>query len=73
MRVSDDALRKLIKGTFLATPLLAAQEGGKPLNEATWIFVGAVLVAVVDAYAIHMSGRTRAVCRRISAACTPGS
>jgi hypothetical protein len=57
MRVSDNAFRKLIKGTFLATLLLAAQEGGKPLNEATWIFVGAVLTTVVDAYATHMSGR----------------
>jgi hypothetical protein len=57
MRVSDNALRKLIKGTFLATLLLAAQEGGKPLNEATWILVGAVLTTVVDAYATHMSGR----------------
>jgi hypothetical protein len=28
-----------------------------PLNEATWIFVGAVLTTVVDAYATHMSGR----------------
>jgi hypothetical protein len=46
MRVSDNALRKLIKGTFLAT-----------LNEGTWIFVGAVLTTVVDAYATHMSGR----------------
>jgi hypothetical protein len=55
--VSDNAFRKLIKGTFLATLLLAAQEGGKPLNEATWIFVGAVLTTVVDAYATHMSGR----------------
>jgi hypothetical protein len=36
MRVSDNALRKLIKGTFLATLLLAAMEGGKPLNEATF-------------------------------------
>ena len=57
MRVSDNALRKLIKGTFLATLLLAAMEGGKPLHEATWIFVGAVLTTVVDAYATHMSGR----------------
>jgi hypothetical protein len=57
MRVSDNALRKLIKGTFLATLLLAAMEGGKPFNEATWIFVGAVLTTVVDAYATHMSGR----------------
>jgi hypothetical protein len=57
MRVSDNAFRKLIKGTFLATLLLAAQEGGKPVNEATWIFVGAVLTTVVDAYATHMSGR----------------
>jgi hypothetical protein len=32
-------------------------EGGKPLNEAIWIFVGAVLTTVVDAYATHMSGR----------------
>jgi hypothetical protein len=57
MRVSDNALKKLIKGTFLATLLLAAMDGGKPLNEATWIFVGAVLTTVVDAYATHMSGR----------------
>ena len=32
-------------------------EGGKPLHEATWIFVGAVLTTVVDTYATHMSGR----------------
>jgi hypothetical protein len=57
MRVSDNALRKLIKGTFLATLLLAAMEGGRPPNEATWILVGAVLTTVVDAYATHMSGR----------------
>jgi hypothetical protein len=57
MRLSDNALKKLIKGTFLATLLLAAMEGGKPLNEAAWIFVGAVLTTVVDAYATHMSGR----------------
>jgi hypothetical protein len=56
MRVSDNALRKLIKGTFLATLLLAAMEGGRPFNEATWILVGAVLITVVDAYATHMSG-----------------
>jgi hypothetical protein len=49
MRVSDNALRKLIKGTFLATLLLAAMEGGKPFNEATWILVGAVLTTVLDA------------------------
>jgi len=57
MRLSENALKKLIKGTFLATLLLAAMEGGKPLNEAIWIFVGAVLTTVVDAYATHMSGR----------------
>ena len=56
MRVTDNTLKKLIKGTFLATLLLAAMEGGKPLNEATWIFVGAILTTVVDAYATHMSG-----------------
>jgi carbon starvation protein CstA len=55
--LADNALRKLIKGTFLATLLLAAQEGGKPFNEAAWIFVGAVLTTVVDAYATHMSGQ----------------
>jgi hypothetical protein len=57
MRLSENALRKLIKGTFLATLLLAAQEGGKPLNEAAWILVGSVLTTVIDAYATHMSGR----------------
>ena len=76
-RLSDNALRKLINGTFLATLLLAAMEGGKPLNEATWILVGAVLTTVVDAYATHIGslyrgivndlpriiGATRAVCR----------
>ena len=34
MRVSDNALRDLIEGTFVATLLLGAQEGGKPFNEA---------------------------------------
>jgi hypothetical protein len=57
MRVSDNALRKLIKGTFLATLLLAAMEGGKPFNEATWILVGTMLTTVVNAYPTHMSGR----------------
>ncbi|MDG4665097.1 hypothetical protein [Mycobacterium sp. 236(2023)] len=55
MKVSNNAFRKLIKGTFLATLLLAAQEGGRPFHEATWILVGAVLTSVVDAYATHMS------------------
>jgi Na+/phosphate symporter len=57
MRLSETVLKKLIKGTFLATLLLAAQEGGKPLNEAAWILVGATLTTVIDAYASHISGR----------------
>ena len=51
-------LKKLIKSRLLATLLLAAQDGGKPLNEATWILVGATLTTVVDAYATHLSNRT---------------
>jgi hypothetical protein len=58
MRLTENTLKKLIKGTFLATLLLAAQEGGKPLNEAAWILVGATLTTVVDAYATHLSNRT---------------
>jgi hypothetical protein len=58
MKLNETVLKKLIKGTFLATLLLAAQEGGKPLNEATWILVGATLTTVVDAYATHLSART---------------
>ncbi len=57
MRLSENALKKLIKGTFLATLLLAAQEGGRPLHEAAWILVGASLTTVVDAYATHLSNR----------------
>ncbi|CAN5492995.1 hypothetical protein BH09ACT7_BH09ACT7_03130 [soil metagenome] len=57
MRLSDNVLKKLIKGTFLATLLLAAQEGGRPLSEAAWILVGASLTTVVDAYATHLSHR----------------
>jgi hypothetical protein len=62
MRLSDrfsaNVLKKLIKGTFLATLLLAAQEGGRPLNEAAWILVGAALTTVADAYATHLSHRS---------------
>ena len=57
MRLSENTLKKLIKGTFLATLLLAAQEGGRPLHEAAWILVGASLTTVVDAYATHLSNR----------------
>jgi RsiW-degrading membrane proteinase PrsW (M82 family) len=57
MRWPTDALKKSIKGIFLATLLLAAQENGKPLNEAAWIVLGAILVTVVDAYAFHISNR----------------
>lgn len=63
MRLSENALKKLIKGTFLATLLLAAQEGGQPLHEAAWILVGATLTTVVDAYATHLSHRSYATMR----------
>src|ERR1700755_1066058 len=55
MRLSDNALRELIEGTLLATLLLAAQEGGRPLYEASWILLGAALTTVADAYAGHLS------------------
>ena len=58
MWLSENVLKKLIKGTFLATLLLAAQEGGRPLHEAAWILVGAALTTVVDAYATHLSNRS---------------
>lgn len=57
MRLSDHALREFIDGTFLATLLLAAQEGGRPLHEAAWILLGAALTTVADAYATHLSNR----------------
>jgi hypothetical protein len=57
MRLSDHALRQLIEGTLLATLLLAAQEGGRPLNEASWILLGAALTTVADAYAHHLFDR----------------
>jgi hypothetical protein len=58
MRMNETVLKKLIKGTFLATLLLAAQEGGQPLHEAVWILVGATLTTVIDAYATHLSARS---------------
>lgn len=58
MRLSENALKKLVKGTFLATLLLAAQEGGRPLQEAAWILLGASLTTVVDAYATHLSNHS---------------
>jgi len=58
MVLSENTLKKLIKGTFLATLLLAAQEGGRPLHEAAWILLGATLTTVVDAYATHLSHRS---------------
>jgi hypothetical protein len=58
MWLSENTLKKLIKGTFLATLILAAQEGGRPLNEAAWILVGGTLTTVVDAYATHLSQRS---------------
>jgi hypothetical protein len=51
--LDDSALRRLIKGTLMATLLLAAQEGGKPMNEAAWVLVGAIVTTAVDAYATH--------------------
>jgi hypothetical protein len=57
MPLSGSVFKKLIKGTFLATLLLAAQEGGRPLHEAAWILVGAMLTTVVDAYATHLANR----------------
>lgn len=57
MTSAEEVLKKLIKGTILATLLLAAQEGGKPLNEAAWILAGAALVTIVDAYASQVPGR----------------
>jgi hypothetical protein len=54
---SEEVVKKLIKGTILATILLAAQEGGKPLNEAAWILAGASLVTFIDAYANQVPGR----------------
>jgi hypothetical protein len=53
--LDDSALRRLIKGTLMATLLLAAQEGGKPMNEAAWVLVGAIVTTAVDAYATHIS------------------
>jgi hypothetical protein len=47
-----------LSGTFLATLLLAAQEGGRPFHEAAWILIGATLTTVVDAYATHLSHRS---------------
>ncbi|TDO18523.1 hypothetical protein EV580_1710 [Mycobacterium sp. BK086] len=58
MQVSENVFKRLIKGTFLATLLLAAQEGGQPLHEAAWILLGASLTTVVDAYATHLSSRS---------------
>jgi hypothetical protein len=58
MWLSENTLKKLIKGTFLATLLLAAHEGGRPFHEAAWILIGATLTTVVDAYATHLSHRS---------------
>ena len=58
MWLSENTLKKLIKGTFLATLLLAAQEGGRPFHEAAWILIGATLTTVVDAYATPLSHRS---------------
>jgi hypothetical protein len=58
MRLSENTLKKLIKGTFLTTLLLAAQEGGRPFSEAAWILIGGTLTTVVDAYATHLSHRS---------------
>jgi hypothetical protein len=57
MRLSDHALRELTEGTLLATILLGAQEGGRPLNEASWILLGVALTTLADAYATHLSDR----------------
>lgn len=55
MRWSASILKKIVMGAFLATLILATQEGGKPLIEAAWILIGAALATVVDAYANHLS------------------
>jgi len=49
--------QEAIKGRFLATLLLASQEGGRPLQDAAWILLGGAITTVVDAYATHPSGR----------------
>jgi hypothetical protein len=54
MRLSEHQLKNLIEGVFLTTILLAAQDAGRPLQEATWILVGVTLVTVADGFAWHL-------------------
>jgi hypothetical protein len=53
--LDDTGLKALIKGTIVATLLLAAQEGETPWHEAVWVLIGGILTTVVAAYAAHIS------------------
>jgi hypothetical protein len=53
--VGAKAIKGFLVGTVVATLLLAAQDGGHPLREAGWVFVGTTLTALTEAYGSHVS------------------
>ena len=52
--MSGHALTRLLVGTVVTTLLLAAEEGGGPLRQARWVFVGVTLIMVTEAYGFHL-------------------
>jgi hypothetical protein len=55
MSMGAKAIKGCLVGTVVATLLLAAQDGGHPLWEAGWVFVGTTLTALTEAYGSHVS------------------
>jgi hypothetical protein len=56
VRLDSTSLAAFLAGTVLTTLLLAAQSGGKPLHEAEWILIGAVLSMLTRGYGLFVSG-----------------
>jgi hypothetical protein len=55
LNMGPKAVKGFLVGTVVATLLLAAQDGGHPLREAGWVFVGTTLTALTEAYGAHIS------------------
>ncbi len=55
MSMDAKSIKGFLVGTVVATLLLAAQDGGHPLREAGWVFVGTALTALTEAYGAHIS------------------
>lgn len=55
MRLDSTSLAAFLSGTVVTTLLLAAQSGGKPLQEAEWIFIGVALSMLTRGYGLFVA------------------